>query len=424
MSFTTSRRNFLALSGLAGAGLAVPVWSKSRGVSTASPALQDVLDKWVAGRSVPGAVASMARGLDQAVFMTAGTQAFDDTTPMTPDSLFRAYSMTKPLTGMAAMILIGEGKLGMDQNIADILPAFANMRVLTDPENSLDSRPAKRPITVRTLLTHTAGLGYTITSKGPLLDAYLKNGLYAAIASKAPMEGLPSYPHPTSLADFADRLATLPLIADPGTLWSYSLSLDLMGRVIEVVAGMPFETFLQTRIFNPLGMTGSYFQVPGAAAKRLTTNYILKDGQPLPLDPAKDSIYLEKPPCTYGGAGLVTSPRDWDRFLLMLAGEGAVGRTRIMSRETARWAMSNLLHPDTKMAGWMTGQGFGAGGRVTLSPMPGGESIGSFGWGGAASTTGWVDRAKGVRATGWVQLMTMGSPQLFPIDIAKAVYSS
>jgi CubicO group peptidase (beta-lactamase class C family) len=235
---------------------------------------------------------------------------------------------------------------------------------------------------------------------------------------------MPSYPHPKGLAEFADRLATLPLIADPGTLWSYSVGLDLLGRVIEVVAGMPFETFLQTRIFKPLGMTGSYFQVPGAAAKRLTTNYVLQDGKSLPLDPAKDSIYLEKPPCTYGGSGLVTSPRDWDRFLLMLAGEGAIGHTRIMSRETARWAMSNLLHPDTKVGGWMTGQGFGAGGRVVLTAMPGGESVGSFGWGGAASTTGWVDRTKGVRATGWVQLMTLNSPQFFPIDIAKAVYSS
>jgi CubicO group peptidase (beta-lactamase class C family) len=424
MTFTTSRRSFLALSGLAGAGLAAPVWGKSRGVSALSPALQAVLDRWVADKHVPGAVASMARGLDQAVFMMAGTQSFDDAAAMTPDSLFRAYSMTKPLTGMAAMILIGEGRLGMDQNIADILPAFANPRVMTDPEHSLASRPAKSPITVRSLLTHTAGLGYTITSKGPLLDAYLKNGLYAAQASRAPLEGMPSIPHPTSLADFADRLAALPLIADPGTMWSYSLSLDLLGRVIEVVAGMPFETFLQSRIFKPLGMTGSYFQVPGMAAKRLTTNYVLKDGKPLPLDPARDSIYLDKPPCTYGGAGLVTSPRDWDRFLLMLAGEGALGRTRIMSRETARWAMSNLLHPDTKVGGWLTGQGFGAGGRVVLNAVPGGESVGSFGWGGAASTTGWVDRTKGVRATGWVQLMTMNAPQLFPIDIAKAVYSS
>ncbi len=424
MSFATNRRSFLALSGLAGAGFATPGWGRSHGGSAPSPALQAVLDKWVAGKSVPGAVASVARGLKPAAFMAAGMQSFDDTAAMTPDSLFRAYSMTKPLTGMAAMILIGEGKLGMDQAIADILPAFANMRVLTDPEKSLDSRPAKRPITVRNLLTHTAGLGYTITSKGPLLDAYLKNGLYAAIASKSPIEGMPSYPHPSGLAEFADRLAALPLVADPGTLWSYSVSLDLMGRVIEVVAGMPFETFLQTRIFTPLGMKSSYFQVPGVAAKRLTTNYVLQDGKSLSLDPAKDSIYQEKPPCTYGGSGLVTSPRDWDRFLLMLAGEGAIGHTRIMSRETARWAMSNLLHPDTKMAGWMTGQGFGAGGRVVLSPMPGGESVGSFGWGGAASTTGWVDRTKGVRATGWVQLMTLGAPQLFPIHIAKAVYSS
>lgn len=423
MQAELSRRQLFKGAALLGAAAAMPAWARVRDVSSSWPKVQAVLDNWVTRKLVPGAGAAMARGLDQADFMMAGTQSFDDPAAMTPDTLFRAYSQTKPLTGMAAMLLIEDGKLGMDQNIADFIPSFANPRVLTSPDTSLNSRPSLSPITVRQLLTHTAGLGYSIITKGPLLDAYIRLGLNPAQVSRKSLPGFPVIPTAPSLAEFADRLATLPLIADPGRKWSYSMSLDLLGRVIELASGMAFDAFLQQRILGPLGMTSTWFQVPDSAKARLTTNHFQVGEVAIPVDGAKDSIYLDKPAFPFGGAGLVTTPRDWDRFQLMLMGEGAVGGTRIMKRETAIWGMSNLVHPDTEMGSFVKGQGFGAGGRVTIATGRNGEGIGTFGWGGAASTIGWVDRTGGIRGSGWVQLMTRGE-QKFPEDLAKAVYTA
>ncbi len=423
-SMKFDRRGMLTAFALAGAGAATPAWAKvaHRGVSSTQPALQAILDEWVRLKRVPGAVGSVAKGLDQAQFMTAGTLAFDSQTAMTADSLFRAYSQTKPVTGMAAMMLIEDGKIGMDQNIADFIPAFANPQVMIDPAKSLKGRPAAAPITVRTLLTHTAGLGYTIITKGPLLDAYNELGITPALVSRMKVPGFSGGPTAPSLEEFANRLGTLPLIADPGRKWSYSVSLDLLGRVIEIASGMAFDEFLALRIFKPLGMTSTYFQVPGTEIPRLTTNYFGLAGQPLPVDPGKDSVYLDKPPFAFGGAGLVTSPRDWDRFALMLMGEGRLGRTRVMKPETARWGMSNLLHPDTEVGGFAKGQGFGAGGRVTINPSPIGEGLGTYGWGGAAGTNWMVDRTRNIRGSAWIQLLGSNG-QNFGAELAKATYA-
>jgi CubicO group peptidase (beta-lactamase class C family) len=251
----------------------------------------------------------------------------------------------------------------------------------------------------------------------------VKLGITPASASRKPLPGQPNVPTAPSLAEFADRLVTLPLVADPGTVWSYSVSLDLLGRIIELASGMPFDAFLQQRIFAPLGMTSSWFQVPQSEMKRLTTNYFGAPFGTFPIDPGNDSVFFDKPAFPFGGAGLVTSPRDYDRFLAMLMGEGAIGDRRIMKVETARLAMSNLAPPGARMESFVKGQGFGAGGRVTIAPRDNGEGLGTFGWGGAASTIGWVDRTRGIRASGWSQIMTMGN-QPFTESFGKAVYQS
>ncbi len=386
--------------------------------------IQTMFDAYVADKRIPGAVAAVARGTDDASFLFAGTIARDDMRVMDPDSLFRIYSLTKPVTGMATMLLIEDGKLKLDQDLADILPAFADPQVLIDPANSLDARPAKAPITIRNLLTHTAGLGYNIITKGPLVDEYNRLGLTPGQLSRKPLPGFPPVVTAPSLTEFADRLATLPLVADPGTKWSYSVSLDLLGRVIEVASGMPLDRFLQTRLFDPLGMTSTYFQVPTTEVPRLTTNYGISPIGKFPIDPGKDSIYLDKPPFPFGGAGLVSSARDFDRFQLMLAGYGAVGRTRIMKSETAKLGMSNLLPPGTDTKGtWNEGQGFGAGGRVLIAPDARGSGLGTYGWSGAAGTVAWVDPTRGIRASGYAQFMPDESLS-FRVDFGKAVYAS
>lgn len=371
---------------------------------------------------LPGLAAAIGRGTEAPTFVAIGTLARDSQTAVTPDTLWRVYSMTKPITGMAAMMLVEDGRLKLDQNIADFIPGFANPKVQLSPD-TLESRPANGPITVRHLLTHTAGLGYTIVTKGPLLQEYLKLGLTPALLSRtSPLGENGAAPTAPSLAEFADRLATLPLIGDPGAKWSYSVSLDLLGRVIEVASGKPFDAFLQQRMFDPLGMKDTFWRVPEGEAGRFVTNYIVSPQGVQPVDPAPKSIYLDQPAFPFGGAGLVMSARDYDRFLAMLLGKGALNGARVMKPETVKLGMSNLMPEAAMAAGGFEGQGYGAGGRVVIKPMESGASIGTFGWAGAASTIGWVDPARGIRASGYAQYMP-DRIYGFPGDFAKAVYA-
>lgn len=326
--------------------------------------------------------------------------------PMKDDTIFRIYSMTKPITGMIAMMLIDEGKLGLDQPIAEILPAFARMTVQNTPDGSItDVRPAKTPITVRHLLTHTSGLGYSITQKGPLKAAYEAAGLVPAQVSHLQIPGLSVRKTLPSLAAFADTLATMPLVYEPGTVWSYSVSLDLLGRVIEVVAGKPFDTVVAERIFGPCGMTSSGFRVAPANKDRLTSNYALVGGHLAPLDPAATSIYLDPPAYPFGGAGLVSSPRDYDRFLAMLLNWGTIDGTRVMSERAVRLGTSDLLpfgadRSRIDFGANAPAAGFGAGGRVGI-----GADAGTYGWSGAAGTVGFISYRAGLRAGLFTQYM-------------------
>ncbi|MEM6858384.1 MAG: serine hydrolase domain-containing protein [Pseudomonadota bacterium] len=314
------------------------------------------------------------------------------------DTLYRIYSMTKPITGMATMMLIDEGKLGLDMPVHEVLPAFRDMQVLVDPEGSLDNTvPAERPITIRQLLTHTAGLGYTIISKGPLLDAYVENGIVGGRVSRFPIPGVPNPTPAPGLKVWADRLATLPLMYQPATKWSYSCSIDLLGRVIEVASGMEFEAFLKQRLFDPLGMTSTFMTVPDSEKGRLADNYGVLGGSVLPLDPGSNSIYLDPPKVPSGGGGLISSPKDYDRFLRMLLGYGKLGNERVMSELAVRVGTSNLIPGTVDTTGsWADGEGHGAGGRSLGS---------SFGWGGAAGTLGAVDYKLGLRTALWTQYM-------------------
>ena len=193
----------------------------------------------------------------------------------------------------------------------------------------------------------------------------------------------------------------MPLVYEPGTQWSYSVALDLMGRVIEVVSGKPFDVFLQDRLFGPLGMISTGFQVKAKDIHRLSTNYAVVGGTPVPIDPAEASIFADKPPFPMGGAGLVTSPRDYDRFLRMIANYGKLDGKRVMTERAIRSGTSNLLPAGAATKGtFANGAGFGAGGRVGL-----GAQAGTFGWGGAAGTVALVDLKYGLRASLYTQYM-------------------
>jgi CubicO group peptidase (beta-lactamase class C family) len=246
---------------------------------------------------------------------------------------------------------------------------------------------------VRHLLTHTAGLGYTIAQTGPIMQAYADAGLGAGQMSRKPEPGQSIAAHAPSLPAFADRLAELPLVYEPGTQWSYSVSLDLLGRVIELASGKVFDRFLEETLFAPCGMVDTGFQVPAAKAARLADNHGVQDGKIFPIDPGASSIYLDAPPYPFGGSGLVSTPHDYDRFLTMLVGGGRLGRRRVLGRRAVRLGGSNLLPPGANIVGsYVDSAGSGAGARIGV-----GAKAGVLGWSGAASTVFRLDLKRGIR---------------------------
>ena len=391
---------------------------------------QALFDGYVAANKMPGIVGAFGIGDFPTQFVSAGRIADDaGAAPAGPDSLWRIYSMTKPITGIAAMLLVEDGVISLDDPLSKYFPAFATMRVLTSPDTSLDSVPATRPILIRHLLTHTAGLGYSINAKGPLLKEYERLGVVPAQVNAA-IEAKARTTRPTMLGEFANRVATVPLIAEPGTKWHYSIGLDVMGAVIEKASGMPFDRFVQTRLLDPLGMSSTYWTVPASEKGRLSTNYVFVGDRRSPIDPGAASVFLQRPSFPYGGAGLVSTARDYDRFLHMLANGGTLDGRRVMKAETVALAMSNLMpagvsftRSDASTGGAMSARmGFGAGGSVYLEDVPGGASKGTFGWGGAAGTIAWVDPVKKVRGTVMVQYFPAekwGLRQAVPSALAR-----
>lgn len=374
--------------------------------------LQAFARKWVGPGKLPGLVVALGLPGRETRYIAQGSQGFIDNDAMGPDTLFRIYSMTKPVTGMAAMLLVDEGKLKLDQPIADFLPKFAKMNVQVTPDGSVtEVRPAKTLITVRHLITHTSGLPYGIVQQGPIREVLFRKGLIPGQVSRLKIPGLDRGQHVRGLAAFADGMATMPLVHEPGTRWSYSPGLDLMGRLIEVVTGQTFDAFLQERFFGPLGMASTGFRVAPDDAGRLATNYGVLAGRLVPIDLPESSIYLDRPAFFYGGAGLVSTPRDYDRFLRMIGGLGALDGKRVMSEAAVRTGTSNLL-PAAVPTGNIMGMkldAFGAGGRVGTGP-----EAGIFGWSGAAGTVGMVDMRSGLTSAIYAQFMPPNALDVLP----------
>lgn len=351
------------------------------------PSLQAVAERAVSQGLTPNMVIGVSLPDGEIIWIRKGTLAFGDATAANENSLYRAYSLTKPITSFAAMLLIDEGVIDLDQPVSDFIPGFANVQVLVDPDTFGETRPPARPITVRHLLTHTSGLGYS-TIPSALSEAYARAGIVPGLRLPHPLR--PIYgEEPDSLQAFAERVATLPLRVDPGTDWHYSIGHDVLGAVIEVAAGMPFEQFLQDRIFTPLGMNDTGFVVATEDLDRLTTNYARLNGEIVMHDAPGASEYASAPPFPSGGAGLVTTPRDYLRFMTAMANRGRLDGEQILPSSAVNTAMSNLLPEGVVFDGFgafaAQGQGFGAGGRVWVQETET-EPIGTFGFASAASS--------------------------------------
>ncbi|KMS55125.1 beta-lactamase [Novosphingobium barchaimii LL02] len=406
------RRALLGMAGAAGLGAALmPKLAWAAAQPELLPKVRAVVERWTGPGRFPGMVASLGLPGREPEFVARGSEGFNDPDTVTPDSLCRIYSMTKPVTAMAAMQLIAQGRLGLDQPVYEILPKFRTMQVQDTYDGSVTAlHPAPRPITMRHLMTHTSGLGYTIVQNGAIRRLMTGKGLVPGQISRLTAPGLDWGTPVKGLDHFADRLAEVPLVADPGTRWSYSMGLDLMGRVIEVVTGQPFDVYLHETIFAPAGMTSTWFQVPAAEAHRLTTNYVAIGEVLAPIDEGATSIFLDKPAFPFGGAGLVSSPRDYDRFLRLLAQFGMIDGRRVLSESAVRTGTSNLLPPGVSVPAAFGGpSGFGAGGRVGK-----GAEAGIYGWSGAAGTVGMVDMVHGLRSQIFVQFMPPDALDLLP----------
>lgn len=359
---------------------------------------------WVDSGKLPGLLVAVMRKGELAFAETYGRADVERNKPVRPDTIYRIYSMTKPLTSTAIMMLYEEGRFQLDNPISRFIPAFANSRVCVGgSRGKLDTVPAERDITFRDLLSHTSGLTYGFMEATPVDALYRsKNGVDFQTAT-------------TSLKDVVERLATFPLIAQPGKAWNYSVSTDVLGYLVEVISGQPFEKYLVENVIKPLGMVDTDFFVPESKHDRFSANYQAGAGGKLEVidDPTK-SRYLKPRTVNSGGGGLVSTASDYLRFCKFMLNKGELDGVRLLGRKTVELMTMNHLKGDMADMGtprWSEstaeGIGFGLGFSVTLDPAKAHivGSRGEFSWGGAASTTFWCDPTEDMAVVMLTQLM-------------------
>lgn len=357
------------------------------------PRVESLIQRYVDDGIVSGVVTAWQSGAGEIRYQSAGFQEFHGARAMGEDSLFRLHSQSKPITGIATMLLIEEGRLGLDQPLHEILPEFAAMQVVVDGDIER-TRPAARPITIRHLLTHTAGLSLSINGDA-MAGLYEREGIVPGLRDRA--RGPGEREQPATLEEFCARLSRLPLAFDPGTKFEYSVGTDVLGRVIERAAGIRFEDFLRQRLFEPLGMRDTCFVVPPEKLERLTALYERKpfDGWKY-VDNPRASVYAQPTP-PYGGGALVSSAHDYARFASMLIHDGECEGRQLLRPETVRLALSNLLPEAVTEVELPRGYvwpntGFGAG--MSVQTGPGETPAGVCGWPGASGTGVWMDRER------------------------------
>jgi CubicO group peptidase (beta-lactamase class C family) len=356
-------------------------------------------DAYVASGRLPGVLTLVARRGQVASLGLVGDRDRANGRPIEADTIFRMYSMTKPVTSVALMALYEEGRFQLDDPVSRFLPELGGLRVWDDGTPlAFRTVPAERDITVRDLLTHTAGFTYGFMGRHPLDALYRRRGVEGP-AVLAPQDGEPA----TDLAELVARLADLPLLFSPGTRWSYSVGTDVCARLVEVLSGRSFDRFLSERIFTPLDMVDTAFSVTVDQADRLASCYACTPGDPLlEVDPPAASTYLTPPTFLSGGGGLVSTAGDYFRFAQMLLNGGELDGQRIHGRKTVEYMTMNHLPTGGDLASMgqrvfsettYEGIGFGLGFSVVLDPVRAAVvgSVGEYAWGGAASTMFWVD---------------------------------
>jgi CubicO group peptidase (beta-lactamase class C family) len=400
---------------------AAPVTPAQVGLDTARlNRFVPLIEQRIQENRLAGAVLVVARHGKIAYVHDFGVADRETNRAMTQDTIFRIYSMSKPIIAVAAMILYEQGKFDLRDAVANYIPAFADMKVAvtkTDPATGRTSTtlvPAVRPITVLDLLRHTSGLGYYFTRNAAGKPYYKEYGIDPSDT------GL-------TLAAFVQRLAAAPLINQPGSIFYYSYSIDVLGRLIEIWSGKSLDAYLADAIFSPLGMRDTGFYVPPEKHARLATLYapnppatpdaegIAGLGGPIvrvPSGSGPQDQFDHKPALFSGGGGLVSTPTDYARFAMMLAGGGELGGVRLLGPKTVDLIHADVLGDIPRGAGgpW-PGDGFGLTVEVSRGPGPTGtnSSAGEFDWGGLAGTSFFVDPHEELTAVLMMQVIP-GTP--------------
>jgi CubicO group peptidase (beta-lactamase class C family) len=366
--------------------------------------LDAAINSSITDHQLAGGVMLIRRDGRTAVLKAYGMRDIENGKPMQTDTIFRIASMSKAVTTVAVMMLYEEGKFMLNDPVGKYLPAFKNLIVAVPaPEGSAEgvkfvTVPAKNPITIRMLLTHTAGLTY---GDGPAKEAY----------EKANLLGWYFADHDETIADAINRLGTLPLNGQPGEAWQYGFGTDVLGYLVEVLSGMPLDKFFEERIFRPLKMEDSCFYLPVEKAGRLANVYGIEDGKLVLKETSENSDYVKGPrKCFSGGAGLLSTITDYGRLLEMLLNDGELDGVRLLSPKTVE--LMHLNHTGDKYR--RDTSGFGLGFWVNDDPGAYGElsSEGAYGWGSAYYPQYVVDPKERMLAVFMTQLMPGGTSNL------------
>ena len=365
----------------------------------------DYMANTVATGRVAGMTTLLARHGQIVSFKTYGKASTDANTPMTPDTIFRIYSMTKPITGTAMMVLFEQGKWRLDDPVTRYVPEFKNLRVVKSikKDGSLELEDMKRPPTMREIMSHTAGFGYGLAQDHPVDKMYREKAVLGA----------------SSLKEMIDRTATIPLMFQPGTDWSYSSAVDIQGYIIEKLSGMKFSDFMTQNVLKPLKMNDTAFFTGADKASRLAAVYVWDKDQNKIVE-AKELFgsampdYTKPPAMESGGGGLVSTTMDYARFSQMILNKGELDGVRILSPASVELMGTNVIPKSvlvnsngTSVARFNEAVGFGLDFQVVNDARAAGslQGDGSISWGGAAGTWFWIDPSNDVVAVGMIQRM-------------------
>ncbi|MDC0252754.1 beta-lactamase family protein [Chloroflexi bacterium] len=347
--------------------------------------------------------------------------------PLKRDSIFRIYSMTKPITSISIMMLFEQGKLNITDEVEKFIPEWSELSVYQSGSfESLVTEPLKRKMIIKDLLMHRSGLTYDFEETSFVQKIYLKEEIKIARSKEK-----------LSADEYIKKLADIPLAFSPGEFFNYSISTDILGFIIERISNMSLEEYFKKNIFEPLEMKDTFFQIPKEKIDRLANCYIYDqtNDKYIVEDDFEKSSYIEKPSCYSGGGGLLSTIDDYMKFCNLLQNKGSLNNKNIIGSRTAEFMMSNHLEKDVDLydiakGKWGTnigkGVGFSLGGSVILDPIKNMSLISkdSFSWGGAASTLFWVDPIEKISVVFMTQMLGNPLSQEIRADLRNLVYQA